>query len=32
MARAARRYAAGFGWARVVDAYREEMDAMVKAG
>ncbi len=32
MSRAARRYAAGFGWARVVDAYRQEMDAMVTAG
>jgi glycosyltransferase involved in cell wall biosynthesis len=31
MARAGRRYAARFGWGRVVDAYREEMDAMVKA-
>jgi len=32
MSRAARRYAAGYGWGRVVDAYREEMDAMVRAG
>jgi glycosyltransferase involved in cell wall biosynthesis len=32
MARAARRYASGHGWARVVDAYREEMDAMVRPG
>lgn len=32
MARAARRHAARYGWARVVDAYREEMDAMLRAG
>jgi len=32
LARAARRYAAGYGWARVVDAYREEMDAMMRLG
>ena len=32
MSRAARRYATGHGWARVVEAYREEMDAMVRAG
>jgi glycosyltransferase involved in cell wall biosynthesis len=32
MERAARRYAGGYGWARVVEAYREEMDAMVRAG
>jgi len=30
MARAARRYATRYRWERVVDAYREEMDAMVK--
>ncbi|HVP62240.1 MAG TPA: glycosyltransferase [Myxococcaceae bacterium] len=32
MARAARRYASRYGWARVVDAYREEMDAIVRPG
>ena len=31
LVRAARRYGARFGWKRVVDAYREEMDAMVRA-
>jgi len=30
LARSARRYAARYGWERVVDAYREEMDAMVR--
>ncbi|HZJ53769.1 MAG TPA: glycosyltransferase, partial [Myxococcaceae bacterium] len=30
LARAAPRYAARYGWKRVVDAYREEMDAMVR--
>ena len=30
MARAAPRYASRYGWKRVVDAYREEMDAMVR--
>jgi glycosyltransferase involved in cell wall biosynthesis len=30
MARAARRYASRYRWERVVDAYREEMDAMVR--
>src|SRR5262249_10526586 len=30
MARAARRYAARYGWARVVAAYRDEMDALVR--
>ena len=30
MARSARRYAARYRWERVVDAYREEMDAMVR--
>lgn len=30
MSRAARRYAKGFGWTRVVEAYREEMDAMTR--
>ena len=30
MARAARRYATRYRWERVVDAYREEMDAMVR--
>ncbi|HUM13862.1 MAG TPA: glycosyltransferase [Myxococcaceae bacterium] len=32
MARAAHRYASRYGWARVVDAYREEMDAIVRPG
>jgi hypothetical protein len=32
MARAAQRYASRYGWARVVDAYRVKMDAMVKPG
>jgi hypothetical protein len=32
MSRAARRYGTKHGWTRVVDAYREEMDAMVRAG
>jgi len=32
MARAARRYAERYGWARVVDAYREEMDALLGTG
>jgi len=32
MAREARRYASFHGWARVVDAYREEMDAMGRPG
>lgn len=31
MADAARRYAARYGWAEVVNAYREEMDALVRA-
>jgi glycosyltransferase involved in cell wall biosynthesis len=31
MAQAARRYAARYRWNRVVDAYREEMDAMVRS-
>lgn len=31
-ARAARRYAADYGWDRVVDAYREEMAAMTRSG
>jgi glycosyltransferase involved in cell wall biosynthesis len=30
LVRAARAYGARFGWKRVVDAYREEMDAMVR--
>jgi hypothetical protein len=30
MARSARRYAARYRWERVVAAYREEMDAMVR--
>ena len=32
MSRAARRYAGKHGWTQVVKAYREEMDAMTRAG